>query len=890
MALNWIKRIVVRRDDRNIYKNNRMNYLNRFLILIFFSFYFSVNSHAQHNGGTAFPNDTTQMHTMAAGGQFKASGWKEFWWGKHWRPEWIKPVSFPVFDINTTAGGFKPTKMGGGHQTKSLRMLDKDGREWVLRTIDKDLELLMPEEFKGSIVHDIINDQISTAHPYGPLAIASLTESIGSMHTNPTIVFVPDDPAFGEYQKTFANKLCLFEERPSGDGWEKTPLTKNADDVVNTEKLYSKLQKDNDRSVDQHEFLKIRLLDMLVNDWDRHPDQWVWAGYKMKDDKMVYHPFARDRDQAFSKTDGVNIFLVSMPWILRSVRNFKAYPHDIAGVNLAAVSLDQQYTNELTKEEWLDEIKKVQAALPDEAIHKAVMTMPKEITDISGASTEKRLKQRRDNMMGYGMKYYKIINKKITILGSDKHELFLVNKIDHNKTEITIRKISKENELKDTLFHRIFTHDLTKEINLYGYGDEDRFVFTGDKKNSIYLRCFGGDGNDSFIDSTSAKGSGKRTRIYETKDNNIGLKNDFKTKNTNDTSYLNFVRRAFKYNWWKPVILPGFSPDDGVLINLGIVYRKKEWHKTPYSWEQSIVATMATETGSVGVKYDAIFKQAIRKWDIELAADYKAPKYVLNFYGFGNETKLNGHKIEYFRVRSSGFSFSPAVSRRKNNNYFRAGLIFQSVKIQRNENKFVSQPGLVDSSVFDNKYFGGATVSYDYLSTAKKITRSGYFGFGLGAKYITNLEETDRNFFNFNGYVKFNLPIIQKRLSLAHRTGAATNTGNKYEFYQANAIGGHDYLRGYWRTRFTGKSSLYQNTELRVMVANLNGYVLRGSLAVYGFFDDGRVWIDHEDSNKFHTGYGGGIVFIPYNTIAFNLSYGVSEEANVFMIKAGLFF
>src|SRR5262245_55345480 len=74
--------------------------------------------------------------TMAAGNQYKASGWKSLWWGKHYRKEWTTPVSFPVLHLATFGGGLKPVKVGGGHQSKTLRLLSADGKEYVLRTID----------------------------------------------------------------------------------------------------------------------------------------------------------------------------------------------------------------------------------------------------------------------------------------------------------------------------------------------------------------------------------------------------------------------------------------------------------------------------------------------------------------------------------------------------------------------------------------------------------------------------------------------------------------------------------------------------------------------------------------------------------------------------------
>ncbi len=59
--------------------------------------------------------------------------------GKNYRREWSTPVKMPVFRLKKEQGGFTITELGGGQQTKSLRLLDKNGQEWVLRTTDKDV-------------------------------------------------------------------------------------------------------------------------------------------------------------------------------------------------------------------------------------------------------------------------------------------------------------------------------------------------------------------------------------------------------------------------------------------------------------------------------------------------------------------------------------------------------------------------------------------------------------------------------------------------------------------------------------------------------------------------------------------------------------------------------
>ena len=232
-------------------------------------------------------------------------------------------------------------------------------------------------------------------------------------------------------------------------------------------------------------------------------------------------------------------------------------------------------------------------------------------------------------MSSYGMRYYKIINKKVTIAGSDQKELFTINKMDGQTTAITIQKAGKDQTGGDTLFHRVFTKDITREINLYGLGADDKFVYTGNAKNKIYLRALGGDGQDEYTNSTGSNGSGKKSRIYDSKDNNIKLNNDFKVRSTNDTSYTNYKRRSFKYDWYKPLIIPNFNPDDGFILGLAFTYRKQQWNKTPFAWEQTIGGTIATGTSANGIYYNGLFKHALGKWDITLSASLKTPKLLV---------------------------------------------------------------------------------------------------------------------------------------------------------------------------------------------------------------------------------------------------------------------
>ncbi|MES1222049.1 MAG: hypothetical protein ABUT20_41520, partial [Bacteroidota bacterium] len=587
---------------------------------------------------------------MAAGKQYKATGWKSLWWGKHYRKEWTTPVQFPVLCISTFNSGLRPIKSGGGHQSKTLRLLSNDGKEYVLRTIDKNLDVLIPDEFKGSFINDIVNDQISTAHPYGPMAISKMAGSLSFMHTNPKIYYVPDDPALGEFREVFANKLCLLEERPSGTGWEHNDLFGNADNIVNSFEMFKDVFKSSKNGVDQNSFLNVRLFDMIVNDWDRHEDQWVWA-MKKNNKHRIYTPIARDRDQAFSKTDGINLYFLSRRYAFRPLQNMHSTVKDVLGANFSARNLDQQFLNKLTRDDWEKSIEFIKANLTESAISDAINAMPAEVNKISGQFLIKRLEQRRNNLDKFGIRYYSILAKRVTITGSEDDEIFVINKEGKDKISVTGFR-----EADDTIYHRVFNRKGTKEINIYGLGGNDQFVANGNAKNKFIIRMIGGDGDNKYSSDKSSKG--KSYKVYDSLKLQDISRKAFRVNKHWDTLY-NYNRASVKYDWYLPLVIPGYNQDDELSVGFGLLYKKQKWGKTPFGWQQQLLVNYATGTGAIGFGYKGLFKQAFGKWDLDLNAYYKGPRYTFNYYGYGNETELNDNDRSYFRVKANDLYTSP---------------------------------------------------------------------------------------------------------------------------------------------------------------------------------------------------------------------------------------
>ena len=133
----------------------------------------------------------TKKDTVIAAntGYNEAGAVKRFLLGDHYRKEWATPVALKVLDMDSVAGGLTPLKQGGGHQTKSLRLKGADGKEYVLRSVNKDPSKAIMAELRGTFAEDIVQDQISSANPYAPMVVASLASAAGIFHSTQYIFF-----------------------------------------------------------------------------------------------------------------------------------------------------------------------------------------------------------------------------------------------------------------------------------------------------------------------------------------------------------------------------------------------------------------------------------------------------------------------------------------------------------------------------------------------------------------------------------------------------------------------------------------------------------------------------------------------------------------------------
>ncbi len=237
------------------------------------------------------------MVTVTAGQHYAAGSLYRSLFGQHYRDLWTAPIQVPVLDLETYAGGLVPEEIGGGQQTRSLKLESRDRREYVFRGVDKDPTGALPTAYRGSIVNRLAQDATSAGNPAGPMVASVLLDAVGVLHAKARLFVMPDKESLGGFRAEFGGMLGYLEERPQ-DGFA------GADKVVEWDELVELLRKDATQRVDTREFLKARLVDHLLGDWDRHRDQWRWAGFNRKG-RVTWRPIPRDRDQALVRYDGL---------------------------------------------------------------------------------------------------------------------------------------------------------------------------------------------------------------------------------------------------------------------------------------------------------------------------------------------------------------------------------------------------------------------------------------------------------------------------------------------------------------------------------------------------------------------------------------------------------
>jgi hypothetical protein len=808
---------------------------------------------------------------LPANRYFAAGGFHRFLLGDNWRDEWTTPITVQFLDLKSFAGGLRPVELAGGRQTRTLRFEGKNGTPYVFRPINKGVDL--PEVYRHTIFWYLLADARSSLHPTAPVLGVPVFAAADVLHPSPQLFVMPNDPQLGEFRRQFAGVLGTIEERPKVP--ENGPAFAGARKIVDSKDLLELINRDPENRVDARAYLAARLVDMLLNDNDRHPGQWDWARLTT-DPNALWMPIGRDRDKLIHSEEG--LFARLAGFLNPSIVNFSGSYPSLSSLTTQATEMDRRLLIGLERPAWDSVAAGVVRKIPDQVIEAAVRRLPREYS-ASFPEIIGKLKARRDQIPALARVYYRFISGVADIHATDADEVATVVR-SGGMVEVSVRTGNRA-----PYFTRRFSALETREIRLYLHGGNDVAVVRGDVPYSIPVRIIGGAGTNTLTDSSRVGGHRHPTRLYDA--GTVGkVRYDADSLDNREFSdeVLPFNRRPWTRAYTilapaqkdrgssiSPVVTLRSGHGLGFVPGIGVARYRYGFRQVPYAGMQMAEVDYST---------------AVRGFDIRLGYDNRLESSafhvtgsarmsqleVVEFRGFGNDVPdLRG---PFYEVRQRQWSVRPALGFSPNNKSdISLGPIVRYTTTDSAPNRFITQQHPYGFSRFKQ---AGMQLQFLY------DTRGSPELFDVpGRNVLIRIAQQDRDPYLWGKFkltagfypAVFDVLTTYKKVSgvasgyvtapvFTHPTLALRIGGEKlwgdFPYFDAAFIGGSRSLRTEHGQRFAGDASLYGTTEVRVPLVHFP-FVLPLNVGAIGFVDLARVYLDGESTGLWHKGTGAGL-------------------------------
>ncbi len=832
------------------------------------------------------PSPAEDSATVVPGAGYAAGALYASLMGQGYRQLWTTAIRVPVADFATLGGGgLTPLRVGGGMTTQTLHLRGADGHRYVFRSVDKAAGQALDEEFRGTPVEAVLQDQMSSFHPSGAVVVPRLLEAVGVLHTEPMLLVVPDDPLLDEFREQFAGMLVLFEERPDDlpDGAAGFAGSRR---IVQTDDLFDELEEDPEDRLEIRELLKSRLVDLLIGDRDRSINNHLWARFDDPAGGQLWRPIPRDRDQAFVHFDGILKELASHSEP-RLVTFTDEYP-DVEGLTRNAWDIDRNLLVGLDRGTWDAVVQEVISAITDQVIAEAVGNMPREHYALVGAEMEAKLQRRRDDLPQAADELYEIVFAYADIHGTDEDEVASIERLAGGGVDVTIRERgSSGGPQGPALYARTFSPHETREIRVYLHGGDDLIQIQGTGDSPITLRIVSGQGRDELNNSWQLG----RVLLYDP-----GNRTAVEGEGTK------WIRRNAPrpYSWWDegdrgldwggeggPEPRVSYDGDRGLVLILGYRIDRYGFLKTPYSSRTQVSAGWAFGRSEPILDFRQHFRSVLGGADLKLRARYSGIE-VLHFYGMGNESVQTG-PADYYKAHQKQLLVTTTLSfgDGEKRDLSIGPVLKHTATDTTGTATFVAEFPPYGAGGSFTQVGVQATVEIDERDHSGAPTK-GYHLQG-GASYYSDALDIDRSFGEVHGEASVYWSLTSDNPTLALRAGGKHVWGD-FPYYEAAFIGGTSDVRGLREQRLAGDGAVYGSAELRVRLARFK-FLFPTDFGVFGLSDVGRVYADGHPSDKWYTSRGLGIWLAPVTrSSTVRLSVAESEGERALYVGMGFAF
>lgn len=838
---------------------------------------FSDCEQTHTSSNTTSKNDQVALDSgkTVPGKEYKAGGFKTFWMGEHYRKEWITEVTVPYLDLKTDFGGLRAYGKGGGKQTNSLKLVNNKKERFAFRSVNKNTGRDPYDPFRNTLVTSYTQELISNQLPFGDVLVSKLLDNTDILHMHPRPFIMPDDPALGIYRKDFAQVLGTVEEKPKGKKG-KRPGFANADIIVSSNQMYKYLIKNNSNYIDHKAFAKTILFDTWVCDWDKHGDNWKWAGYTEKN-HFKFVPIPKDRDHVFAIYEGLIPSIAKR--IIPFYSDFKKELHDVRAITFQGRHLVNFVGSKLTLENWKEAARYLQESFNEENIDAAFEEMPMEMRDISKEEIKSKLHARLGQLELAAEEIYKIYNRVGLIVGTNDKEKFKITRNMDGSVHVLLQKFKNEK----IIFEKTFYPEFTKEIRLYGLGKDDAFIVSGECAQTIPIRIIGGKGEDEIRDLAKISNDRIVTKIYD-KQFKDKIESSSNTKIKRQHQDPEFDIFDFEYNSFIPLLSPSYSTDFGFFIVGNYTFINHGFNKPGYQHRLSGDFRWVPNLKNFKLKGKYRYRQF---WgDRNLLVRYSMAINDFgfdDFFGIGNTTRrstaLNDNG--FYDFNNSNFNLSVGMNRDFNNKSateFGIGLEYYNTAYDETTIHIFALDRYSDLLGLGKTASGflETQLDLDYLDNTAFPTR----GARLELKHrISKLLTDGKNFYgkaeaSLIEYYSFNL---LKEATFAVKLGGSINYGDT-PFYHLSSLGNSNNLRTYSTNVLLGTSSIYTNFQLRHSIGTLQNGIIPLNVGALLFYDIGRVFNNESFSfDNWSYGYGAGM-YLSILDGAYNIHFSIGEN------------
>ena len=384
----------------------------------------------------SLPLDAADVRRVPAGRpEYATSRLHNLFMGSGYRKLWTTPIDFEMLDLRTFAGGLAPVRQVGSMQSVGLALKGADGRSYTFRTCDKDPKRILPPEWADSVPARLFQDSTTANHPGVGFVVPPLAEAAGVLHTTPRYVFMPDDPALGEFRATFGGQPGTIEEYPL-PGAGGAPGFAGATEIVSTGELWKRYLAGRAR-VDERALVRARLFDLWIQDWDRHNKQWRWL---RRGGDGVFEPLPEDRDQAFSRFGG--LLLSTARATHPKFMDFADEYENFEGWMTQGGEVDRWLLSGVGRAVFEETAKDLTARLSDAVVDAAVGRLPREWYALDGPRLAAALKKRRAGLLPAALEFYARLASKVDVHATDLADSVRATRVEGGGLELAISSAS----------------------------------------------------------------------------------------------------------------------------------------------------------------------------------------------------------------------------------------------------------------------------------------------------------------------------------------------------------------------------------------------------------------------------------------------------------------